>query len=193
MGDGIMAIANAPYKTADFEKVAFETGLQIIEETARRQRTFRELWHADFAVRAGISSGFVSVGFFPNTDFGVYTAIGEPVNLAARLCSAAQPNSVATTKAVISASKDASKKFRVKRGGSISQLKGFAANDLEFYLASPEIVQMQVEEKQRCPLCAHGLILGADLGDCIMVQCENCQYSDIQEKVALPVPLLKAG
>jgi adenylate cyclase len=195
MGDGIMAIANAPYKMADFEKKALHMGLQILDSTRKSQRSFRDLWHADFKIRVGISSGYANVGFFPNTDFGVYTAVGEPVNLASRLCSAAQPNTIATTKTIISAASDGDQTFSVKKGGSISQLKGFSGHELEFYIATPPETESNAESDSLCPLCSHALVIGADLGDCIMVKCENCKYSDIQEKTATPIQgeIRKAG
>lgn len=183
MGDGLMAIANAPYPLPDYERIAFETGVEIIRETQLKQRTLREFWREEFHVRIGISSGFANVGFFPNSDFGVYTAIGETVNLASRLCSAAESSSLATTKNILRTAEESLVNCTLKKGGSISVFKGFSGHDLEFFIAKPKL-ELQIEAPDgTCPLCNHHLEKGADLGDCIILKCSSCQYSDIQPKV----------
>jgi class 3 adenylate cyclase len=183
-GDGLMAIANAPYKLRDFEKVAFQTCLEIIDATFKKQRSFREYWKSDFAVRIGISSGYATVGFFPNEDFGIYTAIGESVSLGSRLCAAAQSFSIATTKSIITAAAGVMENCRVKKGGSIAELKGFAGHQLEFFLAMPaqQAEQPQVSAPDMCPLCEGNLVRASDLGDCVMLKCEKCHFTDIEDK-----------
>lgn len=183
MGDGLMAIANAPYPLADYERVAFETANEIIIETNQKQRTLREYWRDSFDVRIGISSGFVNVGFFPNSDFGVYTAIGESVNLASRLCAAADSSSIATTKNILMTAENTLSTCRLKKGGSIGTFKGFSGHDLEFFIAKPKLESIAEAPDGTCPLCNHNLNKGADLGDCIVLRCSHCQYSDIQPKV----------
>ena len=183
MGDGLMAIANAPYPLANYERVAFETAVEVIVETQQKQRGFREFWRDDFQIRIGISSGYANVGFFPNSDFGVYTAIGETVNLASRLCSAAESSSLATTKNVLITAEETLLKCTVKQGGKISMLKGFSGYDLEWYTASPKIEVTLEAPNGHCPLCNHHLNQASDLGDCIVLRCSSCQYSDIQPKV----------
>ena len=193
MGDGLMAIANAPYSLDNFERVAFETCLEIIEDVRNLQRALREIWRNDFNIRIGLSSGYVNVGFFPNSDFGIYTAIGECVNLSARLCAAADPSSLATTKSVMMASPDILTDCEVRKGGSIGAFKGFAGHELDFFNIKPRLEVVTETEHGLCPLCKSPLSEGSDLGDCIIIKCTKCQYIDVQEKISKEVLLKKSS
>ena len=65
-----------------------------------RMATLSEDWgknyslHSPLQVRIGLSSGFCTVGNFGSSDRLDYTAIGSPVNLAARVQSAATPGAI---------------------------------------------------------------------------------------------------
>lgn len=181
MGDGLMAIANAPYTLKNYQLAAIQTSLEIVESTQKMQRQLKEYWGADFKIRIGISSGYANVGFFPNNDFGVYTAIGESVNLASRLCHSADSQTIAVTKKIIIESESISSSFSVKQGGLISDLKGFAGNDLEYYLISTKEIS-KLKEQESCPLCGSELASPTDLGDCHLIKCTSCKYSDIVNK-----------
>lgn len=183
MGDGLMAIVNAPYSTLEHERVALEAAIEIIEAVKKKHRSFRELWHDNFEIRIGISSGLATVGFFPNSDFGVYTAVGDSVNLAARLCRAAENSTVATTKSIIVSSANFLKKCKVKRGGSIADFKGFSGIDVEYYITTPNADVTEVSNNFVCPLCSSELKTILDLEDCVVVKCVSCRYSDIHPKL----------
>jgi class 3 adenylate cyclase len=65
----------------------------------RRMRQLEEEWRQrglerPFRIRMGISTGFCTVGNFGSQDRMDYTIIGNEVNLAARLQSAAEPGSI---------------------------------------------------------------------------------------------------
>ena len=65
----------------------------------RRMRELQQEWHSrglerPFRIRMGISTGFCTVGNFGSRDRMDYTIIGNQVNLAARLQSAAEPGSI---------------------------------------------------------------------------------------------------
>lgn len=180
MGDGLMAIANAPYAVANHQSLALETCLEIIQETKLIQKQLDEYWKSPFQIRVGISSGFATVGFFPNNDFGVYTAIGDSVNLSSRLCTAAAPHSIALTKKVIIEAGPAIEKAKIRTGGSIGNLKGFASHKIDFFLAEP--ASAIHADEHSCPLCKSALEKPKDLGDCWLVKCSSCRYSDISSK-----------
>ncbi len=187
MGDGLMAITNAPYPMADFEQHAVSTGLEILKETEKRNKQLRELWLEKFEIRIGIASGYSTVGFFPNTDFGVYTALGESVNLAARLCTAAGSGTIATTKSVILGAKEVLKDSSVRKSDSIGTLKGFAGRDIEYFIITPESKVDTQTSQNLCPLCNSDLRLESDLGDTVLVKCTKCQFTDIETKSAVTV------
>jgi len=182
MGDGLMAIVNAPFPVENFEQHALETCLELLQATKKRQRSLREFWHEDFHIRIGVSSGYSNVGFFPNTDFGVYTAIGDSVNLASRLCSNAESSSVATTKAIVVAAQEKLNDYHVKHGASISTFKGFAGHQIEYFIVAPKVDGNAIAESETCPLCTSPVRVASDLGDCVVIRCTSCQYSDVQSK-----------
>jgi class 3 adenylate cyclase/tetratricopeptide (TPR) repeat protein len=98
MGDAVLAFFGAPIAHEDDPERAIRAGLDIIagaEDYAARLEQQRGL--AGFNVRVGIHTGLVVVGEV-GPDFRVeYTAMGDAVNLAARMESAAQPGTVLIT------------------------------------------------------------------------------------------------
>jgi ABC-type oligopeptide transport system substrate-binding subunit/class 3 adenylate cyclase/ribosomal protein L40E len=95
MGDAVLAFFGAPIAHEDDPERACRAALEIIssaEQYARKLEQERGL--AGFNVRVGIHTGLVVMGEV-GTDLRVeYTAMGEAVNLAQRLQSAAEPGHV---------------------------------------------------------------------------------------------------
>lgn len=182
MGDGLMAIVNAPYAVLGHEKIAFEAALEILYEIKKEEAAFTTLWKDKFHIRIGISAGEANVGFFPNTDFGVYTAIGDVVNLAARLCQSAENSTVATTKNFVKLSGGSSQHYLTKQAGTIAKFKGFEEYNTNYYLTSPLTDPNQILPNSVCPLCSSEVRQVSDLGDCIIIKCVSCNYSDINPK-----------
>ena len=60
----------------------------------------------DLKVRIAINTGYCTLGIFGTEDFKEYTVIGEPVNLAFRLCEVAGENEIFTTSYVYSMLED---------------------------------------------------------------------------------------
>ncbi len=81
-------------------------------------------------------AGFATVGFFPSREHGTYTALGETVNLAARLCSRAEANTIAVTKTFLT-SLDL-KEGTVAIGGrtSMTDIKGFEGEHFDAKVAA---------------------------------------------------------
>lgn len=183
MGDGLMAVVNAPNSVTQHERIAFDACSDIVQETNKRQRQLKALWQDDFRIRVGIASGFATVGFFPNSDFGIYTALGDSVNLASRLCSVAESGTIAITKPVALAAQDLVSRCELKRGGSIGSLKGFSGHQVEYFVAQPQsgLAPSKVTSGG-CPLCGDTLAVSADMGATVLLKCSSCQYSDIETK-----------
>jgi len=98
MGDAVLAFFGAPIAHEDDAARACRTSLEIIDR-AREHAT--KLEHergiTGFDVRVGINTGLVVVGEV-GTDLRVeYTAMGDAVNLAKRMESAAEPGTVMIT------------------------------------------------------------------------------------------------
>ena len=85
IGDGIMALYNAPREDAEHALNAIRTALEFQE----RAIPFSARWQAKLGVPircgVGINSGEAIVGSLGSRQRNEYTAIGDPVNLAARL------------------------------------------------------------------------------------------------------------
>lgn len=94
MGDAILAFFGAPVAHEDDPLRAVGAGLAILESI----RPFREALQRDrgldFNVRVGINTGLAVLGAVGSEEHGEYTAMGNAVNLAARMEQTAQPGTV---------------------------------------------------------------------------------------------------
>ena len=94
MGDAILAFFGAPTAHEDDPERAVLAGLDIVSGiTPFREQIERE-YGLDFNVRVGINTGPVVVGDVGSQEAGEYTAMGEAVNLAARMEQTAGPGVV---------------------------------------------------------------------------------------------------
>jgi adenylate cyclase len=94
IGDGIMALYNAPYEDPEHALNAIRTALEFQE----RAIPFSARWEARLGgpIRCGvgINSGYAVVGSLGSKQRNEYTAIGDTVNLAARLESVTKDHGV---------------------------------------------------------------------------------------------------
>ena len=85
IGDGILALFNAPRDVADHAARACHASLEAVRSLDR----LRDRWAAEgrpvFDIRIGLNTGEVLVGNIGTTDRFAYTAMGDAVNLASRL------------------------------------------------------------------------------------------------------------
>ncbi len=106
LGDGLMAIFGAPKLTDNdwlhAARAAFKMQARIDLFNRRRLGLFPELagLKTDVQVGVGIHSGTATVGFINTSDRCEYTAIGDCVNVASRLCSEARGEEILLTKVV---------------------------------------------------------------------------------------------
>ncbi len=99
VGDAVMCIFNAPIRLEHHAAVALETALQI-------RHTVESLQHAGIGVGIGVSSGTARVGKLGSTEAGAFGAVGDCVNVAARLQSQAAGGEIVMTREVYEAAKD---------------------------------------------------------------------------------------
>jgi adenylate cyclase len=92
MGDGMMAVFGAPMEKDDDAERAIQAAQEMRRELA--VMTDNTGGEKKFNIRMGINTGRVAAGNIGSPKRMDYTVIGEPVNLAARLQSIAEPNQI---------------------------------------------------------------------------------------------------
>ena len=94
MGDAILAFFGAPITHEDDPQRAVLAALEIIERSVSYREEVQRSWGVDFNVRAGINTGLVVVGEVGSDLRVEYTAMGDAINLAARMEQTAEPGTV---------------------------------------------------------------------------------------------------
>jgi class 3 adenylate cyclase len=94
MGDAFLAFFGAPAAHEDDPQRAVFAALEILNEVKPFAEQIKGQYGLDFAVRVGINTGPVVVGDVGSQHVAEYTAMGDAVNLAARMEQAAQPGTI---------------------------------------------------------------------------------------------------
>jgi class 3 adenylate cyclase len=94
MGDALLAFFGAPIAHEDDPQRAVLAGLDIVAAMAPYREQVRAQWGVDFNVRVGINTGLVVVGAVGSDLRLEYSALGDAINLAARMEQTAAPGAV---------------------------------------------------------------------------------------------------
>lgn len=94
MGDGLLAFFGAPIAHEDDPQRAVLAGLEIAEAVHAYGESIRSRWNSNLEVRVGINTGLVVVGTVGSDLRVEYTALGDAINLAARMEQTASPGTV---------------------------------------------------------------------------------------------------
>jgi ABC-type oligopeptide transport system substrate-binding subunit/class 3 adenylate cyclase len=98
MGDAVLAFFGAPIAHEDDPERACRAALEVVEGAqAYGERLERKRGVRGFDVRVGINTGLVVVGEVGSDLRVEYTAMGDAINLAARMESAAEPGTILIT------------------------------------------------------------------------------------------------
>ncbi|MEM9189261.1 MAG: adenylate/guanylate cyclase domain-containing protein [Myxococcota bacterium] len=98
IGDCVMAIWGAPRSQADHAERALQAAQDMLQWLELGNELWRERHGVDIQLAIGIHSGEAVVGNIGSESRMEYTAIGDVVNVAARLESIARPNQILITK-----------------------------------------------------------------------------------------------
>ncbi len=94
MGDGIMALFGAPISYADDALNAVLCALDMLEGLEELNARLASMGEDPVHIGIGINNGPVIAGYMGSSKSMEYTAIGDHVNLAARLCGVAEPGQI---------------------------------------------------------------------------------------------------
>ena len=94
MGDAILAFFGAPIAHEDDPQRAVLAGLDIVAGINPYREQVKQKWNIDFNVRVGINTGLVVVGAVGSDLRMEYTALGDAINLAARMDQTTAPRTV---------------------------------------------------------------------------------------------------
>ena len=98
IGDGVMSIFGAPIEQKDHPERAVRAALQMQKESVTLAERLMERYGRSVSFGIGLNSGPAVVGNIGSHERLDYTAIGDTVNLAARLESNAKPGQILVSK-----------------------------------------------------------------------------------------------
>jgi adenylate cyclase len=85
MGDGLMALFGVPYPCEDAASNAVAAAIAMQQRMRKVNEDLAANGFSEIAIGIGINTGTATVGYIGSRDRTDYTAIGDTVNLAARL------------------------------------------------------------------------------------------------------------
>jgi len=101
IGDAVMALFGAPVRGDDDAQRAMRCAMLMQQKTAEFNRSRTALGRQPIGVGIGLHTGEAVVGVIGSSKRLEYTAIGDTVNVASRLCSAAGPGEIVLSDATL--------------------------------------------------------------------------------------------
>lgn len=101
LGDGLLAIYNAPVEQDSHALLAVKTGLDIQQNISKLNEKRAAQNKHSVAVRVGINTGIAMAGTLGSKERLEYTVVGDTINMASRTEGQCEPGKVAITDAVV--------------------------------------------------------------------------------------------
>ncbi len=101
IGDCVMAFWGAPLPEEDSANKSVLAAIDIISKSKQLEKEISEKYNRSVQIGIGINYGPAVIGNFGSTNRMDYTAIGDTVNVAARLESNAKPGTILVSKQVV--------------------------------------------------------------------------------------------
>lgn len=106
IGDGLMAIFGAPTASEEDALNAVKAAVRMQKRLAKLNEEFRAEGLAEISIGIGLHTGEALIGYIGSDKRSEYTAIGDTVNLAARLESNAEGGQILMSEATAEASRN---------------------------------------------------------------------------------------
>ena len=127
-GDAVVALFGAPVTHEDDPERAIRAALDLVESVSQLSAELREDVGTTLQVRVGVNSGLAVVGAVGGPGHEEYTALGDAVNVAARMQTAALPGTVLVTEATyarVAGVVDATDRGRIEVKGKSEPVRGY--------------------------------------------------------------------
>jgi len=101
IGDCVMAVWGSPSSHPDDAARALRAAMEMQVEIEALNRTRTAAGQRPISIGVGVNTGQAVVGYMGSSERHEYTAIGDSVNIAARLCGMAKPGEVLATESSV--------------------------------------------------------------------------------------------
>ncbi len=102
MGDGLLAMWGAPYNHADDAQKAVQAAIAMQQGVRRLNARWQKQGKEPIQIHIGLNTGKVAAGNIGSQKLIQYTAIGDTVNVASRVCSVAQADEILISQSTFS-------------------------------------------------------------------------------------------
>jgi class 3 adenylate cyclase len=177
LGDGVLAFCNDPIERSDYVYRSICAALEIKEKISKRQFIYENYWMNELQIRIGVADGFANIGFYGSDKyFHAYTAIGAVMNLASRLCAAAEPNQILVSNDVMEQIN--ADEFEWDQVGK-KTLKGFEQDVIKtFSIKAFKSKPAKTDEAApECPKCGALMYLETTANGIYEFTCRTCSTS----------------
>jgi class 3 adenylate cyclase len=105
LGDGVLAFFGDPIPFEDHAERAVATAFEMLSKVEELRGTWMRS-NEELSVGVGISTGYVTVGNIGSSTRTDYTVVGNHVNVAARLATAAEPGQILVSERTVASVQD---------------------------------------------------------------------------------------